>query len=105
MVRQKRTRDLAPLAMTDKKRHPSLPPLLPCLLRWVHNSLPRLPAGAPPGTSHPPSDKQAASPLLRRLFKAVQGHKEGLELGPWLEASMSSRCGGRPAGQAGVGRA
>lgn len=36
------------------------------------------------------------SPLL---VPAIQGHREG------LAASMSSRCGGGPAGRAGVGRA
>lgn len=61
-------------------------------------------AGAFPVASHIPSAEGSASPLLgpAGLFEATG---RGWSSGPWLEALMSSRCGGGPAGPAGVGRA
>lgn len=62
-----------------------------------------LPCRAPPVASHPRSAEGGLLLLSRcQPFKATG---RGWSSGPWLEASMCSRCGGGPAGRAGVGRA
>lgn len=76
MVRPKRTRDLAPLAMA----HRGIGPLI--------THIPAFPAGASPVASQPP--------LASLLVLAIRGHREGLEFGAPAESLDVFQVWGRP---------